>query len=358
METNGNIKGIFQLAGEKMGWSSTGPPIAFLQNGTMIRSPAAITDIQMCHYIDKIRHLELQLPASRQDPLQILRSALQRWDNTATLPTLTLQPVTLMDTVNCLKKLSNGTPFRHNLLDATSIKIAADSLVNPINFLTNLSITTKKFANKWRITKVIPLYKGGGKDRHIPDSYRPISLLPVMAKLVEMVVHGQINRHMEENALWNQNNHAYCKYTTTAMIQLCDMIFEAANQNVVSTIMAIDQLAAFDSIQHNILKEKLKLYNFSNGTINWITEYISHRTQYVSIGGVNSTMKPVRTRIPQGSVLGPALYSLHVNKLSDVVNNHTECQEQIHRNTEQLFGNACKKYGNVVNYADYAENNH
>ena len=154
---------------------------------------------------------------------------------------MTLQPVTMSETVKSIRKLSNGTLYGHDGLDALSVKLAADSLTGPINFLTNMSIKTGNFPNKWQIAKILPLYKGGGKDRLKPEAYRPISLLPVTAKLVEMAVHDQIAKHMESNHLWNRNNHAYRRYhsTTTAMIQLTDLIFEAADRNLVTTIMAL-----------------------------------------------------------------------------------------------------------------------
>ena len=94
------------------------------------------------------------------------------------------------------------------------------------------------------------------------------------------------------------------------MLQLADQIFETGDKNQVSTIMAINQSAAFDSIEHKILLEKLKIYNFDEHTRNWVEDYLSNRTQYVMVGGVESAMKPVYQGIPQGSVLGPAL--LHI----------------------------------------------
>ena len=96
-----------------------------------------------------------------------------------------------------------------------------------------MSITSRKFSNKWKISRVIPLYKGGRKSQLDPSSYRPISLLPVAVKLVEMEVHRQIMNFMDGNRLWNSNNHVYRKYhsTTSAMLQLSDKIFEAADKN-------------------------------------------------------------------------------------------------------------------------------
>ena len=264
MEEAGNIKGIFNLAKKQMGWNRVGSPTAFLLDGRMIRSPKTIANIQVNYFTEKVNSLVSQLPITVQDPLLILKSVMNRWKDKDKFPTLILKPITVSETVKCIRKLSNGTSYGHDKLDAMSVKLAADSLTGPINFLTNMSIETEKFPNRWCITKILPLYKGGGKDRQKPEAYRPISLLPVVAKLVEMAVQDQITKHMEINLLWNRNNHAYRRYhsTTTAMIQLTDLIFEAADRNLVTTIMALDQLAAFDSINHKILSDKLKIYKF------------------------------------------------------------------------------------------------
>ena len=92
-----------------------------------------------------------------------MKIVFSRWNKTAELPTMTLQPVPLSNTIGCLKKLGNGTSFGTDEIDSMSVKVAAESLVTPINFLTNLSITKGKFCSKWKIARVIPLHKGGGE---------------------------------------------------------------------------------------------------------------------------------------------------------------------------------------------------
>ena len=76
------------------------------------------------------------------------------------------------------------------------------------------------------------------------------------------------------------------------------------------------------------------------------------RTQYVTIGDTTSMMKNVTTGIPQGSVLGPTLYSIYVNELADVINDHENCTEEIHKDNNELFGEECNSCGKITNYAD------
>ena len=348
------MKGIYNLAKKQMGWKSKGPPMAFLKDGILTRSPIEIARIQMEHFHNKIEKLTSCLPITRQDPLKTLKIAFSRWKKTGEIPAMKLQPISLSQTAGCLKKLGNGMSFGNDTIDSLSVKLAAESLIAPLNFLTNLSLKERKFGNKWKVARVIPLYKGGGESQLEPDSFRPISLLPVTGKLVEMAVHSQIMEFIAKNSLWNRNNHAYRKShsTGTAMIQLNDQITEAADRNTVSTIMAIDQSAAFDSICHKILIDKMRIYNFDDVTLAWIDDYLKYRSQYVTVGGTKSMIKTVCTGIPQGSVLGPTLYSIYVNELADVINDHENCTEVQHEDTDELFGDECRKCGNITNYAD------
>ena len=109
--------------------------------------------------------------------------------------------------------------------------------------------------------------------------------------------------------------------------------------------MILDQSAAFDCIPHHLLLKKLQVYNIRNSALQWITSYLELRTQHVVVGRAE-----VRG-IPQGSVLGPLLYSVFINEMSECVRD-VECSNESHENNEDLFGNDCKMCGMVAQYAD------
>ena len=164
-----------------------------------------------------------------------------------------------------------------------------------------MSITSGVFANKWKISRIIPLWKGKGKDKLLAESYRPVQLLPSISKLVEKTVQEQLYEHMEREKLWNPNHHSYrtAHSTTTALGQLTDLFYEASDQKKNSVAMSVGESAAFDCLNHNMILQKLALYKCDSTTITWIKSYLENR---------------------QGSILGPTLFNIFINELPDVVN--------------------------------------
>ena len=108
----------------------------------------------------------------------------------------------------------------------------------------------------------------------------------------------------------------------------------------------------FDCVSHEILLKKMKLYNFSESVVEWMRDYLSYIPQYVSIGNRESQMQHIKRGVPQGSVLGPTLYTIYVNELSEVANRSETCKDDNHKTTVNLFNSDCKECGTIYGYAD------
>ena len=137
-----------------------------------------------------------------------------------------------------------------------SLKLAASSLLAPINFLVNLSIRKQKFASQWKIGR--PLFKGKGLVKVDPHNYRPISLLQVTSKLVEHAVQDQLLTYMIDSKQLNRNHNVYLHNhsTMTTLLKLMDQVYTATDDNLITVLMTIDKSCKFDCVNHELLLQK------------------------------------------------------------------------------------------------------
>ena len=266
-----------------------------------------------------------------------------------------MREITLTETVELIRTLGNGKAFGHDTLDAMTLKLTAPSVLVPLQHLINLSISTSTFANKWHIGRLIPLHKGKQLDKMSSSSYRPISLLPTVSKLIERAIQKQVIKYMIDSEQLNDNHNAYSAdhSTVSALLQITDALHEANDANEIATIMTVDESAAFDCVVHEILDRKLELYKFGHSARIWFSSFLSHRSQYVAIGGKKSSMRKVTHGVPQGSVLGPLMFTIYVNELPAILQKPNACKDDIHRQPPQkLFKLNCNQCGLIPCFAD------
>ena len=160
---------------------------------------------------------------------------------------------------------------------------------------------------------------------------------------------------MEISGQLNHNLHGYraSHSTTTALLQLSDTILQATDSNLISTLITVDESAAFDCVNFENLLKKLEMYKFGPKSLKWIKNYLTGRLQYVEIGTKKSDTMLVSRGIPQGSILGPLFYTIYTNKLPESIQDE-KCENPTHGKRETLFGDNCRKCGSVPSFADDA----
>ena len=348
-----DVKKIYSEAKAILKWNTGGPPRSFLLNGRLWRKPADLARLQMDYFTNKVQGLMDRLNGQYGNPLDYLKVALERWDGREKVPKFNFMEVTMLETINFIRKLGNSTACGPDEIDATSIKLAVESLMIPIKHMINVSLTEVSFVNKWKIVRTIPLLKNKDLDKLNPKSYRPVALLSMVSKIVERAAQCQLLDFLETTGQLNANCHAYRKglSTTSTLIQVMDGLYSATEDRKVSEIMALDQSCAFDCIKHELLLDKLKLYSIDTKAVSWIRNYLSHRLHFVNIGRADSGMQAVSRGVPQGSVLGPLLYSVYTNNITEAVRDR-DCTDQAHQETGKLFGNDCETCGVLIIYAD------
>ena len=197
-------------------------------------------------------------------------------------------------------------------------KIIKDSLLalnEQFTHLVNASLQTNKFPAAWKRARVVPIPKTG--DLTDVSNYRPISLLPTPGKILEKVVHKQLENHFELEELLTDFQHGFRKgrSTTHAITQLLNHVYTNMNNSTPTVALFIDFRKAFDCLQYPTLLDKLTKLDLGDATIDWIKDYLTDRTQCTMANGFTSPSSKIKQGVPQGSILGPLLYILYANDI-------------------------------------------
>ena len=181
--------------------------------------------------------------------------------------------------------------------------------------LFNFSLSEGEFPDALKIARVTPVHKAGSCD--VIDNFRPISVLPLISKVLEKLTLARMHHFIHRHNILSPCQFGFRRGrgTTHAVIKLLSYIIPAYHHKIYSACFFLDLKKAFDTIDHNLLLQKLDHFGFRGHCLKYLSSYYCNRKQFVHLKGHNSEIMPVTTGVPQGSILGPLCFSLFFNDI-------------------------------------------
>ncbi|XP_072039182.1 uncharacterized protein [Amphiura filiformis] len=222
-------------------------------------------------------------------------------------------------------KSASTTSCSLDPLPVVLFKTCLPELLSTITTIVNESLKTGVVPSSLKHAVIRPLLKKAGLDHNVYANYRPISNLPFLGKVIERVAISQLQSYLSENNLQARSQSAYRQHhsTETAILRVQNDILSALDRRKEAMLVLLDFSAAFDTIDHGMLLDRLcTRYGIKGTALNWIESYMADRTQSVLIDDVQSDPLPLSYGVPQGSVAGPLLFTLYSAPLQDVIESH------------------------------------
>jgi hypothetical protein len=204
-------------------------------------------------------------------------------------------------------------------LPSLILKTHANNLVYPLRILFNLSLETGVFPDVWKISKITPIFKSGKRDD--VTCYRGISTTSAIPKLFELIVCNSFKTILARHISISQHGFIPGRSTSTNLVEFTNKVINEMEKHYQIDVVYTDFSKAFDSICHRKALDSLYTFGFSLNFVKWFSSYLTNRVQYVMIENQKSKVIRVTSGVPQGSHIGPWLFLIFIDRITEVVKN-------------------------------------
>ena len=310
----GNIKTCWKLINKICKDTHSREIKKLVHNGASIENPADIAELFNSYFTNIASNLASNLPNTTENPYYAIRPNMH--------DPIIFSPITNEECAHIIQSLKVSKQDI-NTLPIFLLKKYHCHLLQVICKIINQSFNSGIFPNCLKHARVVPIHKKG--DCHEISNYRPIAILPFFSKIIERCIFNRLLDYGNMCELFTQNQFGFTKGRSTqdAIILVTERIYECFNRGNGSFCINVfvDFKKCFDTLNHEILISKLRLYGIVGLPLQLITNYLENRTQSVRIGSTTSSPLPLNIGVPQGSILGPLSFLFFINDLPNISNN-------------------------------------
>ena len=307
----GNLKNTWKVLKEAIGQNDKTCSIdKIVVDDTNQTDKAKIADAFNNHFVSIGEKIANSIEGCNESPTANIQRVLTKFE---------FQQITTAQITKVVQRLVNGKATGiHNIPN----KVLKDSvhLIAPILMdIFNLSISAKIFPEDLKVLKVVPVYKSG--ERESLNNYRPIAVLPTIARVFEKLLYGQLYSYLMHNKLLDDRQSGFRSLHSTALAlgKSTDYWLMNIDNGKLNSVVFLDIRKAFDTVNHEILLQNLECYGIRGNELIFFQSYLENRIQACSVNGHMSSFKSISYGVPQGSILGPLLFIIYMNDLPSCV---------------------------------------
>ena len=262
--------------------------------------------------------------------------------NGAPYPTIAPLNITEPGVKKLLQNIKVNKASGPDNLPARILKELAPNISGCLTQIFRQSLSTGTLPKDWKVAQIAPIFKKG--NRHLPENYRPVSLTSLCAKIMEHILCHHIRNHLDKYKILTKCQHGFRAYHSceSQLITSTQDLLMSIENKIQTDVLVLDLAKAFDKVPHDMVLHKASHYGLRGEILLWLKDFLIGRSQSVVVDGIHSTSVEVTSGVPQGTVLGPTLFLIHINDLPESVSS-----------TTRLFADDCILYRQIVSDNDH-----